>query len=383
MCADAAVEGIRQIDDLGSVGVISAENDPPYNRPPLTKGVWKDKNLDKIWRETSPKQADLHLGRKVTQLELWRRQVRDTSGEIFAFDTLLLATGGRPRRLPFGGEDVIYYRTVADYKRVKELADKGGKIAIIGSGFIGSELAASLSAAGVDVVMIFRGPGIGSHMFPADLSEFLNDYYRDRGVTLMSDEQVVAVQRQQGGFVVRTASNKTLQVAGVVAGLGIEPNDELASSVGLRVDSGIVVDEFLRTSHPDIFAAGDVACFYNPALKKRIRVEHEDNANTMGKLAGRNMAGYPHRYTHLPYFYSDLFDLGYEAVGETDSKLSVAADWKEQFREGVLYYQRDGVVRGVLLWNVWGHVDAARNLIAEGKPHAPRELVQDHLLLAA
>jgi 3-phenylpropionate/trans-cinnamate dioxygenase ferredoxin reductase component len=144
--------------------------------------------------------------------------------------------------------------------------------------------------------------------------------------------------------------------------------------VGLQVDDGVVVDTVLHTSHPDIYAAGDVANFANPALGKRLRVEHEDNANTMGKVAGRNMAGAQEADDHLPFFYSDLFDLGYEAVGELDARLELVADWKEPFREGVLYYLREGRVRGVLLWNVWEQVDAARRLIAELGPFDPGDL---------
>jgi len=123
----------------------------------------------------------------------------------------------------------------------------------------------------------------------------------------------------------------------------------------------------LRTTDPDIFAAGDVANFYNPELDRRIRVEHEDNANTMGKVAGHNMAGGSEPYHHLPFFYSDLFDLGYEAVGELDSQLEVFEDWQEEFGKGVVYYGKDGIVRGVLLWNTWGKVDTAREFIATKK----------------
>ena len=123
-------------------------------------------------------------------------------------------------------------------------------------------------------------------------------------------------------------------------------------------DGIIVVDAHLRTSHPDIYAAGDVAAFYNPALGKRMRVEHEDNANAMGRLAGRNMAGKSEPYHHLPFFYSDMFELGYEAVGEVDSRLETFADWKRPNEEGVVYYLKDGRVRGVLLWNVWDQVES-------------------------
>jgi NADPH-dependent 2,4-dienoyl-CoA reductase/sulfur reductase-like enzyme len=182
------------------------------------------------------------------------------------------------------------------------------------------------------------------------------------------------LERRGEQLILRTQSGREISVEGVVAGLGITPNIELAKMAGLDVGDGIVVDEFLRTSQSYIYAAGDAASFYNPALERRLRVEHEDNANTMGRLAGRNMAGKKEPYLHLPFFYSDLFDLGYEAVGDTDSRLNVLADWKEPYREGVVYYQKEGRVRGVLLWNVWGQVDAARELIAEKRAFRAEDL---------
>jgi 3-phenylpropionate/trans-cinnamate dioxygenase ferredoxin reductase subunit len=171
-----------------------------------------------------------------------------------------------------------------------------------------------------------------------------------------------------GKVIVKTTTGHEVPVDAVVAGLGILPNIDLAKQAGLKVDNGIVVDELLRSSVPDIFAAGDVANFFNPALGMRMRVEHEDNANTMGAAAGRAMAGQGTPYTHLPFFYSDLFALGYEAVGELDPRLETVSDWKEPFREGVVYYLKNGRVRGVLLWNIFGQVDAARALIAEPGP---------------
>jgi 3-phenylpropionate/trans-cinnamate dioxygenase ferredoxin reductase component len=155
------------------------------------------------------------------------------------------------------------------------------------------------------------------------------------------------------------------------AGLGAAGG--VAAKVAGR-SGGIAVDELLRAGHPDIFAAGDVAQFCDPLLGNRRRVEHEDNANTMGRAAGRNMAGANEEYQHSPFFYSDLFELGYEAVGELDPRLETVADWKEPYREGVLYYLHDGRVRGVLLWNVWGQVDAARRLIAEPGPFRAEDL---------
>lgn len=240
---------------------------------------------------------------------------------------------------------------------------------MIGGGFIGSEIAAALVGAGRSVTMTFLEAGVGGRLFPRGLSLFLNDYYRERGVEVLPEQSVVTVERAGGQFLVHLQSGQRVQADGVVAGLGIRPNTELASSAGLPVEDGIVVDEFLRAGHPDVFAAGDVTRFFNPTLGVRLRVEHEDNANAQGRTAGRNMAGAQEPYTHLPFFYSDLFDLGYEAVGELDPRLEVVEDWQEPYRQGVVYYLQGGRVRGVLLWNVWGQVDAARQLIAEPGPH--------------
>jgi len=183
------------------------------------------------------------------------------------------------------------------------------------------------------------------------------------GVSGQGEEQIVSVR---GGRQVRAD--------GVVAGLGIRPDVALAEQAGLAVENGIVVDERLQSSRPDIYAAGDVASFESRVLGRRLRVEHEDNANAMGRVAGRVMAGERDVYDHLPFFYSDLFDLGYEAVGEVDAGLETVSDWKDPFREGVVYYLRDRRVRGVLLWNTWGQVDAARALIAQPGPFGSRDL---------
>jgi NADPH-dependent 2,4-dienoyl-CoA reductase/sulfur reductase-like enzyme len=194
------------------------------------------------------------------------------------------------------------------------------------------------------------------------------------GVELRTGEGLAGLTPSAGKVIVKTTSGQEIPVDVVVVGLGIQPNVALAEQAGVRVDNGILVDELLRTSIPDVFAAGDVANFFNPALGTRMRVEHEDNATTMGAAAGRAMARQGAPYTHLPFFYSDSFAQGYEAVGELDPRLETVTDWKEPFREGVVYYLKDGRVRGVLLWNTWGQVDAARALIAEPGPFRTENL---------
>jgi NADPH-dependent 2,4-dienoyl-CoA reductase/sulfur reductase-like enzyme len=223
--------------------------------------------------------------------------------------------------------------------------------------------------------MLFPDDGIGSRLFPPDLAKFLVGYYREKGVDVRSGESVTGISQQGARVVLETASGLRLTVDSVVAGIGITPNTGLAQAAGLVVDDGIVVDEFLRTTHPNVFAAGDVTRFKAPSLDTWIRVEHEDNALRMGRAAGRAMAGESLRYAHLPFFYSDLFEVGYEAVGEMAPGGETVADWKEPFREGVVYHLSGGRVRGVLLWNTWGQLDAARALIADSRPRRAADLV--------
>jgi len=375
MTADAAVRGIRKIDADGSIAMICDERDPPYNRPPLSKSLWKDKPFESIWRKTGDLNVDLQLGRRVVALDAAKKTATDDAGNLYSYEKLLLATGGSVRRLPDAGESVIYFRTAGDYRKLRGLSEHGSDFVVIGGGFIGSEIAAALAMNGKRVTMIFPSNGIGSRVYPQPLAAFLNSYYREKGVTLLASETVRSVRMICSKMIVITGNGREITADGVVAGLGIQPNTELAEQAGLKVENGIVVDELLRTSDPDIYAAGDVANFYSAVLDKRMRVEHEDNANVMGEMAGRNMAGQSEVYHHQPYFYSDLFDLGYEAVGELDSGLDIVEDWKETFRKGVVYYLRDGRVRGVLLWNTWGQVAAATQLIAEKTQHTRTTLL--------
>jgi NADPH-dependent 2,4-dienoyl-CoA reductase/sulfur reductase-like enzyme len=375
MTGDAAAQGIRELDSEGSIGLIGAEHDPPYNRPPLTKGLWKGKSFDSIWRGTPDHKVELHLGRRAETLDAKGKRITDDRGDTYTYDKLLLATGGRPRRLPFGGDLIIYYRTAEDFRRLWATAEQRRRFVVIGGGFIGSEIAAALAMNEKEVTMIFPGSAIGSRMFPNELSEFLNDFYRQKGVEILADESITGLEQRGEQLALFTSEKRVMTADCVVAGIGIDPDVELARQAGLQMGNGIMVDEFCGTSRPDIYAAGDVALFFNPALGKYLRVEHEDNANTMGRVAGRNMAGDAQPYHHLPYFYSDLFELGYEAVGDLDARLETVVDWEEPYHKGVIYYLKQGQVRGVLLWNVWGQVEAARTLIGSRQEFQPQDLI--------
>lgn len=375
MTGDAATQGIRELDSEGTIGLISAEHDPPYDRPPLTKKLWKGKPLDIIWRHTAQRNVDLHLGRRVEALDAQKKQIMDDQGRTYTYDKLLLATGGRPRRLAFGGDLIIYYRTLEDFRRLWMAAEQRRRFVVIGGGFIGSEIAAALAMNEREVTLLFPGEAIGARIFPRELAQYLNDFYRDKGVTLLPGESVTGLEQRGEELVVTTAGRGEIVADCVVAGLGIEPDVTLARQARLQLENGIVVNDFCGTSFPDIYAAGDVALFFNPALGKYLRVEHEDNALTMGRVAGRNMAGDAKPYHHLPYFYSDLFELGYEAVGDLDARLGTVVDWEEPYRKGVIYYLKQDRVRGVLLWNVWEQVEAARSLIGARQEFQPADLM--------
>lgn len=371
MTADAAAKSIRKHDGKCTIGLIGNEPHAPYERPPLTKALWtKDKPVESIDLETQRAGVELHLGRTAVDLDRRAKTVTDDSGDVYRYGKLLLATGARPRTLPFaGGERTIEFRTLDDYKRLRNVAQAGARIAVIGGGFIGGELAASLTSVGCKVTMLFPGEAIGAGRYPHALANFLNGYFRERGVELRTEVRVVDGRVKGDEVELALSDGANLLFDAVVAGLGVVPNTELAAKAGLRITDGIAVDSLLRTSDPSVWSAGDVANFHHAGLDRAMRVEHESAAVGMGHHAGRAMTGLEDPYNAQPFFYSDLFDLGYEAVGLLDARLDIVEDWTQPFREGVIYYLDDGHIRGVLLWNVWGQVDAARELMTEKRLH--------------
>ncbi len=374
MCGEAAAQAIHDTDPNARIGMLGAEEVPPYDRPPLSKALWKDAAEDSIWRPIATSGATLHLGRRAVAIDVDAHVVSDDRGDVYGYRKLLLATGGNPRRLPMSGDRVLAYRSVDDYRRLRALAQKDARILVVGGGFIGCEIAAALNAHGCRVTMVFPEQVLGERVYPRGLSAFIDGYYRERGVEIRAGRRVEG-GAQEGAQVVLTLDDGShMQGDAVVAGLGIVPAVELARAAGAMVGNGVLVDECLRSSVPDVFAAGDVANFPTQALG-RMRVEHENAAVATGRCAGLAMAGKPQPYAELPFFYSDLFDLGYEAVGRLDARLEMIEDWVAPCREGVVYYLENGRVQGVLLWNTWGQVDAARALIADPRTHTAQSLL--------
>lgn len=375
LTAASAIEGIRAHDPEGSILMISRENFPPYQRPPLSKELWFGRTTkeelpvhdDAFYRE---QRVELALRREVVELDAAKRRVWDDRGIEHGYERLLLATGGSPRRLNVEGaeiEGVHYFRELEDYLFLERHLARFEHALVIGGGFIGLELAAALTHAGKHVTLIYQKEYPLANILPRDLGLFVADTYRQRGVETVSEDAVVGFDEAQGLIHARTASGGVVTTQLVLAGVGIVPETDLAEAAGLDVDHGIVVDEFCRTSDPNIFAAGDVAEYPDLVLGRSRRVEHRDQAVQHGRCAGANMAGAGQRYEHTPFFYSDLFDLGFEAVGDLDSSFTTEAVWREPLRKGVVFYLNGDVVRGVLLWNAWGGVDWARGLICDGR----------------
>jgi len=378
MAADSAARGIREVDSEGTIGIIGKEENPPYARPPLTKDLWKgEEKVEDIDLNTSEVNIEFHSGKIVTKIDPTQKIVYDDTGDKFSYKKLLISTGGTPKEIPNVKEPgIMYYRTLSDFKKLRKIVDEKSSFGVIGGGFIGSEIAAGIKLykSNASVSMIFPEYGIGGLIFPEKLSKFLNEYYQEKGINVLSGELVTRITKQKKTYLIETKSGKKLEFDAIVAGLGINPNLDVVKGTNLKVDDGIVVNQHLQTSDDDIFAAGDVVRYYVSALDSYVRVEHEDNAINMGYAAGQNMVGEENVYDQLSYFYSDLFDYGYEAVGMLNSKLKTTEVWKTPFEEGIVYYLQDDKVKGILLWNVWEKVDEARLIISDGKKLSPENL---------
>jgi NADPH-dependent 2,4-dienoyl-CoA reductase/sulfur reductase-like enzyme len=378
----SAVEGIREVDGAGSVLLIGKEKELPYNRPPLSKQLWfgKKKEEDVFVKDKefyAEKGVDLALGAEVTGLDAGRGAVVDGRGNEFSYEKLLLATGGVPRSLDITGgklEGVCYFRTLEDYRKVRGDAAEGKSAVVIGGGFIGSEMAAALNVNGVEVTMVFPEPYLVQRVFPEGLGRAIQRHYLERGVRILSGDVPLSFERKGDRYLTRTKAGEQIKSDIVIVGIGIAPAAELAKKAGLSVGNGIIVNEQLQASDPLVYAGGDNAFFPYQALGKQVRIEHWDNALNQGKQAGRNMAGAHEPFAYMPYFFSDLFEFGYEAVGDVDARLETFADWQKENDTGVVYYLEEGKVRGAMMCNVWDKVDAARELIRKGERVAPEDL---------
>ncbi len=371
----AATDGIREIDNEGSILLVGKEHDLPYDRPPLTKKLWfgQKKVEDIILHDTSyyaEKNIDFVLGREVTSLDKKAHKIGDSQGDNYVYEKLLLATGGHPRRLSIPGgelENICYYRYLDDYRKIRALAFPDVEAVVIGGGFIGAEIAAALNKNGVKVTMLLKEERLLSRIFPESLTMAIEKDYRSRGITMLPKTLPVSIDKSGSRYITVTSTGRELDSQIIIVGIGIQPSTELAMMAGLQIDNGIVVNEFLETSGEDIYAGGDNAFFPYHALGTMMRIEHWDNAIAQGRLAGRNMAGAHEPYTYMPYFFSDLFDFGFEALGNVNSRLEMVTDWQVENKKGLIWYLNNGRPAGVMMCNIWDKVESAREWIRKGQ----------------
>jgi len=376
MVADAAARGVRELDTDGTIGVLSEDVDRPYARPALSKKLWTDPDFswdEKVDLHTEETGAEFLLGTRVVSIDRATKTVTTADGATHGYEQLLIATGGKPRGLPGlePSDRVLDYRSAADYRRLRTLADAGAHVVVVGGGYIGTEIAAGVVQTGARVTLVDPDEVVGGAMFPDDLARAFQQRFVDHGVELRTGRRVTEGSQTADGVTLTLDDGSVVEADAVVVGLGIEPVTGLAADAGLTVDDGIVVSSTLVTDDPAVFAAGDVARYPDRILGTR-RVEHVDNAQQQGRQAGRNLADADETYDHTPMYYSNVFDMGYEAVGTVSTDLRTVEDWQDPTVTGIVYYlDEDDTVRGVLLWNVSDKTDEARKVLAEANAITP------------
>ena len=371
-----AAEGARSAGYDGRIVLVGDEQERPYERPPLSKDVLRGEAPPESTRVHDEGFYDEHdielfLGRTVEALDLGGQQVRLNGGETLTFTTAVLATGAEPRRLPLPGADlggVHYLRTRADSLRLGLALGDGRRVAVIGAGWIGSEVAASARTMGSEVVLIDPEPLPLRRVLGDQVGETFRALHAEHGVDLRLGTGVTELRGDGVVDGVVLSDGRVEPADVVVVGVGVAPRVDLASAAGLKVDNGVVVDEHLETSAPGVYAAGDVASAWHPHYQSHLRVEHWANALNQGLAAGANAAGERTAYTRLPYFFSDQYDLGMEYVGASDPGDAVVVQGSLLDREFVAFWHRDGVVTAAMHANTWDAIDDMRAIVAEGRP---------------
>jgi NADPH-dependent 2,4-dienoyl-CoA reductase/sulfur reductase-like enzyme len=377
LAAAKAVEELRSAGFEGEVVVFGDEHHLPYERPPLSKGYLLGNDEletafvhDPAWYDEND--VDLRLGQSVTAIDRTARVVRTRDTEQ-SYDRLLVATGSTPRHLAMAddsGAPVAYLRTIEDSQRLKAAFTAGTTVAVIGAGWIGLETAAAAREAGASVTVLESLDLPLLRVLGPEVAAIFADLHREHGVDLRLGVQVSAIEKTAAGAVVRLADGGSVEADLVVVGVGVAPNVALAEAAGLATDNGILVDEHLASSDPDVFAAGDVANAAHPVLGRRIRVEHWDTAIEQGRTAAHTMMGHDRAYDRLPYFFTDQYDLGMEYVGsvgpEGYDRVVLRGDTSQAGGRvfTAFWLQADRVVAGMHA-NDWDASDHVRGVVGK------------------
>lgn len=374
-----AAQTLREEGFDGPIALLGEEDERPYERPPLSKGYL----LGKDERDTAyvhPPQwyaehdVDLRLGTTVTAIDPAAHEVTLADGSRIGYAKLLLTTGSSPRRPTVPGADldsVHYLRRLADSDRIKESFESASRIVVIGAGWIGLETAAAARAAGVEVTVLEMAELPLLRVLGREVSQIFADLHTDHGVDLRFGVQVAEITGNGGrANGVLLADGSRITADAVIVGVGITPNTQLADAAGLEVDNGIRVDAHLRTSHPDIYAAGDVANAFHPLLGKHIRVEHWANAVNQPQVAAKAMLGQDVAYDRVPYFFTDQYDLGMEYTGyvEPGGYDHVVFRGRRDTREFIAFWLAEGRVLAGMNVNVWDVTDPISALVTSGRP---------------
>jgi 3-phenylpropionate/trans-cinnamate dioxygenase ferredoxin reductase subunit len=379
----AAAAELRKQGFDGRIVLVGEEAERPYERPALSKaylrGATERTQLD-VRQPTfyAERAIELRTSTRATALDTTSRAVALDDGSRLRYDRLLLATGASPRRLAIPGGDlggVHYLRTVGDAEAIREAARTARRGAIIGGGWIGAEVAASLRQLGRPVAMIAPSSVPLERVLGTEIGTVYRDLHAEHGVELVMNQRVAAFQGRTAVEGIVTTDGTRLEADLVVVGVGAQPCIRLAAEAGLDVGDGILVDEFLESSAPGIFAAGDVAAAWHPLLAARIRVEHWDNARRQGPAAARNMLGKADAYVRIPYFYSDQFDLSMEYTGYAPAWDRVVFRGQPASRAFIAFWLKDGRVVAGMNANVWQVSDAIAALVASKRRVDLRRLV--------
>jgi 3-phenylpropionate/trans-cinnamate dioxygenase ferredoxin reductase component len=373
-----AAEALREEGYGGPVVLVGAEDEIPYERPPLSKDYLMGKHgREKIYVRPGEwyreHDVDLRLGTTVTAIDAAAHTVGLEGGDRIGYDKLLLATGSSPRRLPVPGADldgVLYLRTVADSDRIRAAIEAASRVAVIGAGWIGLETTAAARTAGAEVTVLEAAELPLLRVLGREVAEVFARLHAGHGVDLRFSVQVAEITGTNGkADGVRLADGTRVDADVVLVGIGITPNTELATAAGLTVENGIVTDARLRTSDPDIFAAGDVANALHPLLGKHIRVEHWANARHQPVAAAKAMLGQDVAYDRVPYFYTDQYDLGMEYAGyvEPGGYAEVVFRGDVAGREFVAFWLGDdGRVLAGMNVNIWDVNESIAALVRQG-----------------
>jgi 3-phenylpropionate/trans-cinnamate dioxygenase ferredoxin reductase subunit len=366
-----AAETLRSEGFEGRLVLIGEETERPYERPMLSKEYLRgDKPAAKLYVHDEAFYADndieLLTGTSVASLDPGAHQVTLQDGSRMPYSRLLLSTGATPRRLSLPGADlpgVRYLRTMADSDALRAAIAAASRVVVIGSGWIGSEVAASARQLGAEVAIVGPDAVPLERVLGPEVGGVYRDLHAENGVELHLSTKIMAIVGGDAAQGVRTMDGAVVEGDLVVVGVGATPRDELARDAGLTLENGIVVDELLRTSAPDVFAAGDVAATWNPMYNKRIRMEHWANALNQGQTAARNMLGQGTAYAKLPYFYSDQFDLGMEYNGYASEWDRVVLRGDAAGREFLAFWLKDGRVLAGMNANIWDQGDGIKALL--------------------